>query len=217
MNLPVEFDASRRAKHQIAVGHRRPRTSMVYVNKVLNAAAWTYVAGTLQSVLTLLYYVSHFAGGRDEITYALVELQATSRVATPPATCDLLRRDCDADRLGPACWPPARQSAHIRNRHPRVARAHGAIMTYNDDSRPDGVGRRDRRPDSVTGVDRILPSVKSLTPQSGATSRLSSSDGRRRSVADFTCRIGQHGGHRERGHGYPEHPLGQRRRFKPRS
>jgi Zn-dependent membrane protease YugP len=32
---------------------------------VLNAAAWTYVAATLQSVLTLLYYVSMFSG-RDE-------------------------------------------------------------------------------------------------------------------------------------------------------
>ena len=37
------------------------------VNNVLNAAAWTYVAGTLQSVLTLLYYASLFSGGsRDE-------------------------------------------------------------------------------------------------------------------------------------------------------
>jgi Zn-dependent membrane protease YugP len=35
---------------------------MVYVNSVLNAAAWTYVAATLQSVLTLLYYISIFTG-----------------------------------------------------------------------------------------------------------------------------------------------------------
>jgi Zn-dependent membrane protease YugP len=33
---------------------------------VLSAAAWTYVAATLQSVLTLLYYVMIFAGGRRE-------------------------------------------------------------------------------------------------------------------------------------------------------
>jgi len=33
---------------------------------VLDAAAWTYVAATLQSVLTLLYYMSRFGGqGRD--------------------------------------------------------------------------------------------------------------------------------------------------------
>ena len=35
---------------------------MVYVNRVLNAAAWTYVAGTLQAVLTLLYYIMRFTG-----------------------------------------------------------------------------------------------------------------------------------------------------------
>jgi len=40
---------------------------MVYVNSVLNAAAWTYVAATLQSVLTVMYYVMQFTGGsRDE-------------------------------------------------------------------------------------------------------------------------------------------------------
>jgi Zn-dependent membrane protease YugP len=32
------------------------------VNKVLNAAAWTYVAATLQSILTLLYYMSYLSG-----------------------------------------------------------------------------------------------------------------------------------------------------------
>jgi Zn-dependent membrane protease YugP len=37
---------------------------MPYVNKVLNAAALTYVAGTLQAVLTLLYYVMLVTGGR---------------------------------------------------------------------------------------------------------------------------------------------------------
>ena len=33
------------------------------VRSVLNAAAWTYVAATLQSVLTVLYYVMQFTGG----------------------------------------------------------------------------------------------------------------------------------------------------------
>ncbi|MFG0295780.1 MAG: zinc metallopeptidase, partial [Maioricimonas sp. JB045] len=37
------------------------------VRSVLNAAAWTYVAGTLQSVLTLAYYIFRFTGGsRDD-------------------------------------------------------------------------------------------------------------------------------------------------------
>jgi Zn-dependent membrane protease YugP len=32
---------------------------------VLNAAAWTYVAATLQTLLTLLYYLLHFTGGSN--------------------------------------------------------------------------------------------------------------------------------------------------------
>jgi hypothetical protein len=40
-----------------------PSGSMSSVNNVLNAAAWTYVAATLQSVLTLLYYASYLTGG----------------------------------------------------------------------------------------------------------------------------------------------------------
>ncbi|MCG8448585.1 MAG: zinc metallopeptidase [Pirellulales bacterium] len=61
VNLPVEFDASARAK-QLLVSHGIvAEHDMVYVNRVLNAAAWTYVAGTLQAVLTLLYYVMRYA------------------------------------------------------------------------------------------------------------------------------------------------------------
>ena len=63
VNLPVEFNASSRAKAQLAgLGIVGPQ-EMVYVNKVLSAAAWTYVAATLQAILTLLYYVMIFAGG----------------------------------------------------------------------------------------------------------------------------------------------------------
>lgn len=67
VNLPVEFDASNRAKRLLSdYGIVGPQ-EMTYVNSVLNAAAWTYVAATLQSVLTLLYYVMLFTGGsRDE-------------------------------------------------------------------------------------------------------------------------------------------------------
>jgi hypothetical protein len=66
VNLPVEFNASARAKAQLVSLGIVPQEEMVYVNRVLNAAAWTYVAATLQAVLTLLYYLMHFAGGRDE-------------------------------------------------------------------------------------------------------------------------------------------------------
>ena len=65
VNLPVEFNASSRAKAQlVGLGIVSPQ-ELVYVNKVLNAAALTYVAATLQAILTLLYLVLRFAGGRD--------------------------------------------------------------------------------------------------------------------------------------------------------
>jgi Zn-dependent membrane protease YugP len=60
VNLPVEFDASARAKAQLVELGIVPREEMKYVNRVLNAAAWTYVAATLQAVLTLLYYLSRY-------------------------------------------------------------------------------------------------------------------------------------------------------------
>ncbi|MDZ7619163.1 MAG: zinc metallopeptidase [Patescibacteria group bacterium] len=62
VNLPVEFNASSRAKDQlVALGVVNSR-ELVYVDRVLSAAAWTYVAATLQSLLTLLYYISIFGG-----------------------------------------------------------------------------------------------------------------------------------------------------------
>jgi len=67
VNLPVEFDASARAKRELVGLGIVPQHEMPAVNRVLNAAGWTYVAGTLQSVLTLLYYVMIFSGGsRDD-------------------------------------------------------------------------------------------------------------------------------------------------------
>jgi Zn-dependent membrane protease YugP len=69
VNLPVEFDASRRARQALlAVGLVSPREEQT-VARVLNAAAWTYVAATLTSVLSLLYYLYRFGllgGGRDD-------------------------------------------------------------------------------------------------------------------------------------------------------
>jgi Zn-dependent membrane protease YugP len=64
VNLPVEFNASTRAKQQLVGLNILNEEQMPYVRKVLNAAAMTYVAGTLQSVLTLAYYLS-IASGRD--------------------------------------------------------------------------------------------------------------------------------------------------------
>jgi Zn-dependent membrane protease YugP len=56
VNLPVEFNASSRAKAQLVSLGIVPQEEMTYVNRVLNAAAWTYVAATLQSIMILLYY-----------------------------------------------------------------------------------------------------------------------------------------------------------------
>lgn len=63
INLPVEYNASARAKQQLVEYNIVDRERMVYVNKVLNAAALTYVAGTLQTVLTLVYYLMHAMSG----------------------------------------------------------------------------------------------------------------------------------------------------------
>lgn len=62
VNLPVEFDASNRAKRMLGQLNIVEGESALAVRDVLNAAGWTYVAATLQSVLTLLYYLLHFSG-----------------------------------------------------------------------------------------------------------------------------------------------------------
>lgn len=67
INLPVEFDASNRAKALLVEHQMIDPQSMTYVNDVLNSAAWTYVAGTLQSVLQVAYYaLMVFGGGRSD-------------------------------------------------------------------------------------------------------------------------------------------------------
>ncbi len=56
--LPVEFNASARAKQLVAeAGIVRTDEEIRGVNQVLNAAALTYVAGLVTAVLQLLYYV----------------------------------------------------------------------------------------------------------------------------------------------------------------
>ena len=61
--LPVEFDASARAKQLLAqTGIIRTNEEMRGVNQVLNAAALTYVAALVTAVLQLLYYVSLVSG-----------------------------------------------------------------------------------------------------------------------------------------------------------
>jgi uncharacterized protein len=72
VTLPVEFDASKRARAAlVGVGlvdngmNDGPESQGV--KRVLDAAAWTYIAGFAASLLTLLYYVTLVMGmrGRD--------------------------------------------------------------------------------------------------------------------------------------------------------
>lgn len=61
--LPVEFDASTRAKRMLAdSGIIQTEEERRGVNNVLNAAALTYVAGLVTAILQLLYYVSLVSG-----------------------------------------------------------------------------------------------------------------------------------------------------------
>jgi len=56
VTLPVEFDASSRAKAVLAAsGIVTTQEEAVGVQKVLGAAAMTYVAGALSSIMTLVY------------------------------------------------------------------------------------------------------------------------------------------------------------------
>ncbi len=64
VNLPVEFDASRRAREQLQItGLITPEEDQV-VGKVLGAAAMTYVAATLTSILQLVFFVIRARGFR---------------------------------------------------------------------------------------------------------------------------------------------------------
>jgi hypothetical protein len=58
VTLPVEYDASRRAKEQLFRLGLVREDERAGVSKVLNAAALTYVAALVSSILTLLYYLT---------------------------------------------------------------------------------------------------------------------------------------------------------------
>lgn len=68
INLPVEFNASKRARAALLTSGIIQQVEDRDVAKVLNAAALTYVAATLMAVLQLLYFLyrSGLLGGRRE-------------------------------------------------------------------------------------------------------------------------------------------------------
>ncbi len=57
VNLPVEFNASSRAREVLVDNGIVMRNELAPVSKVLNAAAMTYVAATITAILTLLYFL----------------------------------------------------------------------------------------------------------------------------------------------------------------
>jgi Zn-dependent membrane protease YugP len=65
ITLPVEFDASRRAKAILGhMGFIQPGGEAAAVNRMLNAAAWTYVAALLTSIAYFLWHLLPLLGGR---------------------------------------------------------------------------------------------------------------------------------------------------------
>ncbi|WAS04893.1 zinc metallopeptidase [Gloeomargaritales cyanobacterium VI4D9] len=64
VTLPVEFDASNRAKKLLVSEGILDSQEMTGVNAVLDAAALTYVAAAVQAVMNLLYYVFLLTGSR---------------------------------------------------------------------------------------------------------------------------------------------------------
>jgi hypothetical protein len=65
VTLPVEFDASRRAKALLVSQGIVSPVEMKGVNAVLDAAALTYVAAAAQAIMQLLYYVTIMNRRRD--------------------------------------------------------------------------------------------------------------------------------------------------------
>jgi len=65
INLPCEFNASTRARDQLQDLGLITGMEDREVKRVLDAAAMTYVAAVITSVMTLLYYVMLFTGGDE--------------------------------------------------------------------------------------------------------------------------------------------------------
>ena len=64
LTLPVELDASKRARVQLVDSGTILSSEIDGVSKVLNAAAWTYVAGAAQAISSILYYAFILFGRR---------------------------------------------------------------------------------------------------------------------------------------------------------
>ena len=65
VTLPVEFNATKRAKQLLVSEGILAPQEMQGVNRVLDAAALTYVAAALQAIMQVLYYASILLRRRD--------------------------------------------------------------------------------------------------------------------------------------------------------
>jgi hypothetical protein len=65
VNLPVEFDASRRARRLLLEQGIVSQDALPVISRVLRAAALTYVAATLQAILTIAYLAYRVMGRRS--------------------------------------------------------------------------------------------------------------------------------------------------------
>jgi len=66
ITLPVEFDATARAKRILAETGMVSQREAEGVNKVLGAAAWTYVAAFITSLSYMLMYLMPLLGANEE-------------------------------------------------------------------------------------------------------------------------------------------------------
>jgi Zn-dependent membrane protease YugP len=65
ITLPVELDASARAKKLLYQHNIVDRQELAGVSSVLNAAAWTYVVAAIAALLQLAYWIFRLSGRRD--------------------------------------------------------------------------------------------------------------------------------------------------------
>ena len=66
ITLPVEFDATKRAKAWLTTNGTIFQDERKGINSVLDAAALTYVAGAIQAISTILYYAFILLGRRRD-------------------------------------------------------------------------------------------------------------------------------------------------------
>ena len=67
VTLPVEFDATARARRAVAdMGLVAPGEETDGMNKVMSESALTYVAAFVSAIAQFLYYAQHLVGGRRE-------------------------------------------------------------------------------------------------------------------------------------------------------